>query len=197
VAKNQFLQHARVLVAADKYMAVDLTLLALNNLRQHVNEEMKHDGRRKAFFKYMVLQVYQHPQVFGLDMNTAEGSREAQWHPSSTNEQNEIENIGTTEEITERDLPARKCNGAEESETDDFDERDILGLMDDPSNHTQDHMKRITVKTAFDVWHRDTEELGRKELAVLVKRIPDFGTDLALYALGAGAVENDSPFVAL
>jgi hypothetical protein len=72
--KSLFMQHARVFVAADKYMAQGLAKLALQRLEDRVMCEVKNAER--IFYKFAVDQVYLHQNLLGYDQqHTDEDAR--------------------------------------------------------------------------------------------------------------------------
>lgn len=63
--KKVFMQHARVFVTADKYMAYDLVELAFGRLESRVVSEARYNSQ--AFFAFALEQLYLYDNLFGHD----------------------------------------------------------------------------------------------------------------------------------
>jgi hypothetical protein len=195
VAKKNFVLHARVLIVADTYMADGLEDLALSNLRSFFEKDIKDYLDPAVIFKFAVEQVYLRPEALGLDPVVAHASE----HDEGMKGQNyggKVSSTASGDAAEQGHMPHGSCSqkskrtndgSGSQDPTEGFNLADLERIFkDEPAHHPLDRLKHIVVSAALSIWASDKDDLGREHLAVLVKQIPQFGTDLAAGALAGG-----------
>jgi hypothetical protein len=218
IAKNEFIQHARILVVADKYMAEGLVEHAADRLRGFITVQIDEveNQHKSAFFKFAVEQVYINPHIFGFDRDAMDTNEQVELGKEAGSDANKStmdyngrlsghkikfdddEGVGHSSETLSNSASddADPNMPAQVGEIDDFDPNELEALYNNkPVRHPLDRLQQIMATAAMNVWISDNEEeLGRQHLAVLVKQIPQFGADLAVVAMGYGTLEQDFRF---
>lgn len=173
-AKSQYLHHARVIVMADNYMAQKLVKVVCKDVGNIIDEVVFESEYASVFFKFAVETVYMHAEALGLEQTTDNDEQEV--HRSSNTEAN-----GGFEDM--------------EVDTEDFADMDLDAVVKDaPSDQPLDRLKQAVLNTAVRIWMDNSDDIDRRHLAVLVKHIPQFGTDLAATAIGGGRLSEDIAF---
>lgn len=183
VAKNKFIQHARVFLVADKYSARELSEYAFERLRGLVRRETKRNNQ--LFFKFAAEQVYLHDNPFGYDQQHA--NENALYRAELA--KSEGEKMESDEDESLKPLHSEK----KDMVTDDFNSIEIYKLYEnDAGLHPLDRLKAIIVKTAVKLAtskHLDYE-FTSNHLALLAKSIPDFASDFAVASLKSGKLRG-------
>jgi hypothetical protein len=184
--KKLFMQHARVFIAADKYMANDLADFAIARFRRLVEEEG--NNCKRALFKYAVEQLYLHDNLFGFDQQCAEENR--RFREQSAEEDDEMEDSDSDEDEDEA-----SNNGDSPSDAifiddqDDFDPKAIDELVDErPSIHPLDGLRAIVVHAAVEILAREKADFNHLHLAMLFKHVPEYAAEFALAGMRSGQV---------
>jgi hypothetical protein len=183
--KKLFMQHARVFIAADKYMANDLADFAIARFRRLVEEEGNNCNR--TLFKYAVEQLYLHDNLFGFDQQCAEENR--RFREQSAEEDDEMEDSDSDEDEDEA-----SNNGDSPSDAifiddqDDFDPKAIDELVDRPSIHPLDRLRAIVVHAAVEILAREKADFNHLHLAMLFKHVPEYAAEFALAGMRCGQV---------
>ena len=206
------MRHAKVLVVANKYMVPGLAEIATQRIEKLMQDEISAEGSAaRVFFKLMVETLYLREYEFGYNQDAVdEGARmkkaaEMAWLQEEKKKEDDdeadqdyedtssvhISDVTDTDEDEDED-EAEQNEDTEEEDEDDFDPYDLLAVTSKSAlHHPLDRLRSIVTKAAVGVWEQDTDDLGRRHLAVLVKDIPIFGTDLAAAALACARVEKD------
>ena len=196
VAKARYLQHACVFVTADKYMADQLADFAAKQLAEHIRACSEEHSYSSAFFKFAVEHIYLHPEVFGLEHDSMEGVEQVTGSegkdPENASGSTDIRDSEDAEDKNSSTSTTSTITHAGADDTEDFDTGALDALTETtPPHHPLDRLKQIIVNAAVAVWSENSLELGRNRLALLVKRIPQFGVDLAAAALRDGSLTQD------
>jgi hypothetical protein len=182
-AKDIFMRNARAFVVANKYMVDGMANLAAERIEGQIQGKISlADGKARRVFKFVVETVYLREHLFGYDQAAVdEGAR-----MKKAVETKENNAAAGQEDVKMSDGYVDEGVGEDEE---DFDPRELHAISPvHTSHHPLDRLRSIVARAAVDVWEQPTDTLGRQHLAVLVEKIPVFGTDLAKAALATARV---------
>jgi len=191
-AKVLFVRHVRVFATADKYQIDELKDLALRNveevIRDHVNV-----GRPESMLRYAIEQMYLHYEdyfpVERFPHPRAPAPTNIVWGDEAGDGQDEDVVIDCSDShdydtnITDQMFP--------ESDEDFYHEN----LPEKMSKHPVERVQAVIVKVALTLWLKDGgrgDDLDAYYLRVLVQKVPEFGSRLAVEALRTGTLRAHS-----
>jgi hypothetical protein len=180
------MQHARVFIAADKYMAKDLADYAIGRFKSFVEKEGRDCNR--ALFKYAVEQLYLHDNLFGFDQQCVDENR--RFREQSAEEDDEMEDSDSDEDEDEASNNGHSPSDAILiDEQDYFDPKAVDELVDErPSIHPLDRLRAIVVKATVEILAREKADFNHLHLAMLFKHVPEYAAEFALAGMRSGQV---------
>jgi len=167
IAQNILLQHIRVLVVANKYMAGELESYAFDKIQDSILNH-GHMGSSIEFFTFIIRTVYIEKNLFSHDEDTPKKDQEC----------------GDKDE----------SQGEKKTSTDAFEHDDEMDSEDTDSDAKSeganvelpiDRVKKVLFEAATVVWARfgEHEDFPLSALSDLARKYPEFGYDLTIYAL--------------
>jgi len=195
---QSFLLHARVFIAADKYMADNLEAWALKKFRDLCQYEL--DSRHMSFFKFAVQQLWGDSNPFGLDQFRSDENSQRRTEQEKGNEEPhdqedrnmEFENdeMNSNKGFDQSD-PGWEIDDAEVDEagyTSD-EVRDIDEIADVPeSSNPLDQLRAMVIDYILQLLGRGDEADDPLYFQILCRDIPEFGEDF-MAAMLSGKVK--------
>jgi hypothetical protein len=172
IATNEFIQHARILIVADKYMTEGLVEHATDRLRRFITVQIDEveNQHKSAFFKFAVEQVYINPHIFGFDRDTIDPMEPVEPNKEVGNDANEStvdydgresghkikidddEGVGHSSETLSNSAgeDADPNMPAQVKEIDDFDPKELEAFYNNkPVRHPLDRLQQIIATAAM------------------------------------------------
>ncbi|KAH3962754.1 hypothetical protein HBH51_173210 [Parastagonospora nodorum] len=178
---QSFLLHARVFIAADKYMADDLEAWALKKFEDLCKYEC--ESRHMSFFKFAVQQLWEHDNLFGFNQQHSDENaryRKEQEEKGHEDYEDITESEYENDEVYDQSDPGWEIDDDEVDEAGyTSDEGKALDkIANEPESHDPlDRLRAVVVEYILQLLGRGEEDDDPLYFKILCRDIPAFATD--------------------